>query len=184
VIDLTEKQVEIIRRVLGLYLGDMGAKVYLHGSRAKGTSWKYSDIDLAIDASQPLDPLLIDRIKETISIAGIPYDIDISDLKKDLSPIFRENLDRCKKLLFDGRHILVRLPPQCESPLFADANGAGVSIHEFLERLISEHYGMDAKELSTKEKIALYEKAYALQRTDPEASRTAIDRLDRLFTER
>jgi predicted nucleotidyltransferase len=180
VIDLTAKQVEIIRRVMGLYFGDGGARVYLYGSRAKGTSWKYSDVDLAIDAPQPLDILLVDRIKSTLSIAGIPYRIDISDLNGDLSPIFRENIDRCKKLLFDGRHILVRLPSDVESAIVANARMAGMPIHAFLEQLIAVHY--TPKEISLQEKIALYEKAYALRRTSPEESEAEIDRLDKLFT--
>jgi predicted nucleotidyltransferase len=38
-VDLTTEQLKIIRGVLGLCLGADGAKVYLYGSRAKGTLW-------------------------------------------------------------------------------------------------------------------------------------------------
>jgi predicted nucleotidyltransferase len=141
-VDLTADQLDTIRGALGFCFGADGAQVYLYGSRAKGTSWKYSDIDLAIDAPQPLDLLLADRIRRTISAAGIPYRVDIVDLNGRLSPIFRENVDRCKVLIFEGRHLLVQLPQPFEGQILDDAKAAKIPPQEWITKIVQAHYAL------------------------------------------
>lgn len=140
-IDLSAGQLEIIREVLGLCLGISDARVYLHGSRANGTAWKYSDIDLAIDAPFAIDPLLADRIRSTISAAGIPYRVDITDLNGRLSPIFLENVNRCRELIFEGRHLIVQLPKDFWKKILSDAQAMGMAPHAFVTKILGDHYG-------------------------------------------
>ncbi|MDR3117435.1 MAG: nucleotidyltransferase domain-containing protein [Puniceicoccales bacterium] len=139
-IDLAEKYLEILRKVLCLYLGP-GTRVYLHGSRANGTAWKYSDIDLAIDSPYPVDLPMAERIRDAISMAGIPYRVDVTDLKADLNPVFRENLESCKELIFDGNsYIFMKLSKNSATAVLADAEMAGLSPGEFIATLVDGHY--------------------------------------------
>lgn len=57
-----------------------GAKLYLFGSRARGTHKVTSDIDLAIDAGRPLSSLDLARARNIIEALNIPQPIDIVDL--------------------------------------------------------------------------------------------------------
>jgi predicted nucleotidyltransferase len=55
-------------------------RIYLFGSRARGTGSPGSDIDLAIDALKKIDRHLICKIKEEIEETNIPFFIDIIDM--------------------------------------------------------------------------------------------------------
>lgn len=54
-------------------------KVYLFGSRAKGTSAESSDVDLAIDCGDEISPKIMGLIKEDIEESTIPYFVDVVD---------------------------------------------------------------------------------------------------------
>ncbi len=56
------------------------AKIYLFGSRARGTHKVTSDIDLAIDTGRPLSSLDIARARNIVEALNIPQLIDIVDL--------------------------------------------------------------------------------------------------------
>ena len=55
-------------------------KIYLFGSRARGTHSQWSDIDLAIDASTPLELRNIDEINNLMEALSTPYKIDVVDV--------------------------------------------------------------------------------------------------------
>lgn len=55
------------------------AKVYLFGSRARGTHGKASDIDLAVDAGHELSDVCIDEVKSVLGATNIRYKIDVVD---------------------------------------------------------------------------------------------------------
>ena len=56
------------------------AKVYLFGSRARGTVSKISDIDLAIDNGQKILPIgLLAEARDMLNASNIPYKIEIVD---------------------------------------------------------------------------------------------------------
>lgn len=61
------------------------AKVYLFGSRARGTHRQYSDIDLAVDDGAPINPGAIGEAKAMLSESNIPYFIDVVDFN-EISP--------------------------------------------------------------------------------------------------
>lgn len=56
------------------------AKIYLFGSRAKGTSNPGSDIDIALDNRVPIDWSILGSIKEEIADSNILLFVDIIDM--------------------------------------------------------------------------------------------------------
>lgn len=54
-------------------------KIYLFGSRAKGTDAQSSDVDLAIDCGSEIAPKIMGLIKEDVTESIIPYFVDIVD---------------------------------------------------------------------------------------------------------
>lgn len=55
------------------------AKIYLFGSRARGSYTKHSDIDIALDAGKPLSTLDVDEVKSMLNESNILYLIDVLD---------------------------------------------------------------------------------------------------------
>ena len=74
-IDLEEKYIDFIRKTIRQYLQE--GKIYLFGSRTKGTSRKYSDIDIALDC-----PNLNENILLKIIIGLVEIGIFISHFLK------------------------------------------------------------------------------------------------------
>ena len=62
------------------YVKDHEVKIYLFGSRAKGTAHRLSDVDIGLLASKPLPISFIANLKEKIEESTIPYSVDIIDL--------------------------------------------------------------------------------------------------------
>ena len=56
------------------------AKIYLYGSRAKGTHHDRSDIDLAIDVGQRVDRMRVNEVRSILEATSIPYKIDLVDV--------------------------------------------------------------------------------------------------------
>jgi type I restriction enzyme S subunit len=54
-------------------------KVWVFGSRATGRARRYSDLDLAIDASRPLTLDEIAGLAEAFSDSNLPYKVDLVD---------------------------------------------------------------------------------------------------------
>jgi len=55
------------------------AKIYLFGSRARGTYSKKSDIDIAIDEGKEIRPMRMGEAKGMFEASTIPYKVDILD---------------------------------------------------------------------------------------------------------
>lgn len=56
------------------------ARIYLFGSRARGTNGKYADIDIALDAGKRLQARDVDEVKSMFQESNIIYKIDVVDL--------------------------------------------------------------------------------------------------------
>lgn len=63
-------------------------KIYLYGSRAKGTFHDRSDIDLAIDAGKKVS---LEVARDAVAAVAMPYKIDLVDLNL-ISPDFKEEI--------------------------------------------------------------------------------------------
>jgi predicted nucleotidyltransferase len=57
------------------------AKIYLFGSRARGEASAFSDIDIAIESTYPIDDRL-SSLRDTIENSNIPWKVDLVDLAK------------------------------------------------------------------------------------------------------
>lgn len=56
------------------------AKIYLFGSRARGTNSEWSDIDLALDAGKRLPQLSVGELNDIMVATNLPYKVDIVDV--------------------------------------------------------------------------------------------------------
>lgn len=58
------------------------AKIYLFGSRATGKFSHGSDIDIAIDAGEPMERVDIGEARDMFGESNIPFKIDVVDLNR------------------------------------------------------------------------------------------------------
>ena len=84
---VTPEQKVFILSVLKKHFPD--AKIYFFGSRTRGDFKKYSDLDLCIDNTEPLDLVVLSEVKEVFSQSNLPYQVDISDWQR-ITPDFRD----------------------------------------------------------------------------------------------
>lgn len=76
-IDITKEDWEIVRDILRRHVPDR--TVWAFGSRAKGTAWRYSDLDLAIITETPLPFDIAGAMREDFSESDLPFRVDILD---------------------------------------------------------------------------------------------------------
>src|SRR3990167_7931695 len=74
-----EKQTQIIK-VIEIFFPN--AKIYLFGSRAKNTHTAISDIDIAVDAGQPMGIVERGQINSMLEALSIPQNIDVVDFQR------------------------------------------------------------------------------------------------------
>lgn len=75
--EIFEEKALMIRLLEALH---PGVKVYLFGSRARGTHRQSSDIDLALDAGRPLSLKEVSRARNILDALYLPEKIDVIDL--------------------------------------------------------------------------------------------------------
>jgi hypothetical protein len=61
-------------------LGGRRARVYVFGSQARGDAWRGSDIDIAIDAGEPLPQELLAELAGALEESDILPRVDLVDL--------------------------------------------------------------------------------------------------------
>ena len=87
---------EYVARVKAMVLGHLrgrDATGYLFGSRASATARRASDIDVAVEAPEPLPPGVLGTLRERLEESTISYRADIVDLG-EVSPEFRARVRR------------------------------------------------------------------------------------------
>jgi len=87
--DIARQVASIVRRVTG----DPSFRVLLFGSWAEGTARPQSDIDIAIDATAPVDPKHLAEIRDACDGMATLFTIDLVDLAQT-SLQFREGVRR------------------------------------------------------------------------------------------
>lgn len=75
----SDKDLAQARRIVLSRVGKH-ARVYLYGSRARGTALPTSDIDVGVIAETPLDPAVLSDIRELLEQSNILYPVDLVDL--------------------------------------------------------------------------------------------------------
>ncbi len=86
---LDEKTQQKIVAVISALIPD--AKIYLFGSRARGTNSPKADIDIALDAGKELNKRDVYEISCMFKESFIMYDIDVVDLYQ-VSDFMREQI--------------------------------------------------------------------------------------------
>jgi len=56
------------------------AKIYLYGSRARGTNAEWSGIDIALDAGEGLSRHAVCEVRDIMEATNIPYIVDVIDI--------------------------------------------------------------------------------------------------------
>ncbi len=73
------------------------AKIYLFGSRARGTNVEWSDIDLALDTGKKIDRRRVFEVSNVIEALSIPYKVDVVDIH-GISEELRKAIERSRVL--------------------------------------------------------------------------------------
>jgi len=68
-------------------------KIYLYGSRARGTHQEWSDIDLALDAGKKLNRHDIREVMDMLEASNIPYKVSIVDFN-DADKEFKDEISK------------------------------------------------------------------------------------------
>ncbi len=89
-IDLNEKYISFIKETVYHYL--QNCKIYLFGSRTKGTAKKYSDIDIALKSPNLNENILL-KIISDFENSTLPYEVDVLDLN-NISETFRQHIEQ------------------------------------------------------------------------------------------
>jgi len=82
-----------VRAIVQRTLARRSVSVYLFGSWASGVPHRASDIDIAVDAAEPLPPETLARLREALEESTVPYRVDVVDLS-DADTEFRERVRR------------------------------------------------------------------------------------------
>jgi predicted nucleotidyltransferase len=93
-IEATPRELHIVQCLLRAYL-PANSKVWVFGSRAKGTARPASDLDLATDAGEALPFGTRGTLADSFSVAPLAYRVDLVDLHS-INPEFRALIDAHK----------------------------------------------------------------------------------------
>ena len=77
-INLDATHRELVRSVLADHL-PKGVRVFVYGSRATGKARRWSDLDLLLEASEPLPRDIIIDLREAFDESDLPWPVDITD---------------------------------------------------------------------------------------------------------
>lgn len=77
-VDIMPEHYALVTHILKCHLPPT-AMVWVFGSRAKGTARPYSDLDLLIDAGQPLSLSVRANLAYDFDESNLPYKVDIVD---------------------------------------------------------------------------------------------------------
>ncbi len=77
-IHVTDHQLSTIKSILAATLSD--ERVFVFGSRARGTHRQTSDIDLAIEGAGPLSMAIRAKLELDFSESSLPFRVDVVDL--------------------------------------------------------------------------------------------------------
>ena len=92
-IDIAPKELALVQQILRAHVP--GARVWVFGSRIKGTTRRGSDLDLAIETGAPVPLSIRGRLADAFDEAALPYNVDLIDLHS-VSPEFHVLIDAQK----------------------------------------------------------------------------------------
>lgn len=93
---INERDKQKIIGLIRVFLPDV--KIYLYGSRARGTYKEHSDIDLALDTGEKVSRSILGEIRDVLAATNIIHSIDVVDLNGAISATLREAILKEKVL--------------------------------------------------------------------------------------
>jgi predicted nucleotidyltransferase len=90
-IAITPGERALVLDILKRYVPDCEVRAF--GSRCKGRSWEYSDLDLAVCGKEKLPNAVLDDLHWDFMESDLPFRVDIMDYHA-LSPAFATIVDR------------------------------------------------------------------------------------------
>ena len=88
---LTSQELQILSDLVVTPLQNAKCKVWMFGSRVRGTHHKFSDIDLLFEKAQNLPAGLVSKIKTDIENSRLSYKVDLVDIE-DLAKSYLDNV--------------------------------------------------------------------------------------------
>jgi len=89
-IDLPPEDLAVIRKILSETVPECRAVAF--GSRVRGTSRRFSDLDLAVEGKGPLATDALEVLRDRLSASDLPVLVDVVDLAR-VSEIFRRRIE-------------------------------------------------------------------------------------------
>jgi len=86
-----DKYLEQIKEIVLGHLRGRDVAVYLFGSHAAGTSRRFSDVDVAVDAKSPIPASVWVALSEALEDSTVPWHVDLVDLGQ-ADPEFRRRV--------------------------------------------------------------------------------------------
>ncbi len=86
-IDLDQKSLELVKKIMSKHLPGVTVKVF--GSRVTGKAKRYSDLDLVIKGEEAIPMEMLNAIKFDFSDSDLPILVDIVDWHA-ITPEFRQ----------------------------------------------------------------------------------------------
>ena len=99
-LDLKPDYIVTVKKILQRYLPS-NSTAWIFGSRASGKAKRYSDIDIAIDAGQPLSTDVILNLASDFDESDLPYKVDLVDWFA-IDDSFRERIKQNRVLIWKG----------------------------------------------------------------------------------
>lgn len=91
---LTERQVQLVEELLvrPLREWDPELRIWVFGSRAKGTNQRYSDLDVLVESSHaPVPRKLLERIEDELEESDLTIEVDLVADER-LAPEYRASV--------------------------------------------------------------------------------------------
>lgn len=99
-IDLAPEHLATVRKILSKIVPE--SRVVAFGSRVRGTSRRFSDLDLAVEGPEPLAADRLEALHERLSASDLPVLVDVVDLVK-VSETFRRCIEEAYEEIQGGR---------------------------------------------------------------------------------
>lgn len=96
-IDIRDCDLAIVKKILNDCL-PKNSKIWVFGSRAKFTTKRASDLDLAIDVGKPLTIKESCMLSDAFDESDLPYKVDVVDMQT-VSEGFRSYIERDRVVL-------------------------------------------------------------------------------------
>lgn len=76
-IDLSPEALSLLKQLITAHIPKCEIRVF--GSRVNGTAKPYSDIDIAVKCTEPIERKKLNRLKEALQESTLPIRVDVLD---------------------------------------------------------------------------------------------------------